>query len=408
MNAVLYPFAALIAWSAALYKFPAVIRKPSERGLIPLIAALSILGIVFTISTPAVWTKIDEAAEWPNLSFLLSQSCVMIWTVIVQVMMVLWTYPPPVAVPKVKIRLLIAAVTIAIMVTLFLLAPKVQEDSTTFAARFAGVREIAAYLCVYTLAFAWMQGEIVLLCFRTSQVGGRIWLRRGLRATAVGAVLGLVYCMVRASDVIFGVTGLANPVRWEDVARLAVGIGVVLPPVGWTMPSWGPRLDEARLWVGNVVNYWHLYPLWSVLYAAFPDKDLDPPEGLATRIALRDLSDWRLPRRLVLIWDCILELQPYRNPGKERSVTGLDGRRSGRRARSERATEEADILLATLAVYQQGGAPASAVPAVGSPMEITDGHLSSELRQLVALSRAVRRHPGWGSVTPAAKSNMVN
>jgi hypothetical protein len=157
-----------------------------------------------------------------------------------------------------------------------------------------------------------------------------------------------------------------------------------------------------------VINYWHLYPLWSVLSAAFPDKDLDPPKGLAARIALRDLRDWRLPRRLVLIWDCMLELQPYRNPGEERSVTGLDGRRSGRRARSERATGEAEILLAALAVCQQDGAPASAVPAVGSSLEITDGHLSSELRQLVALSRAIRRHPGWGSVASAAKSTMVN
>ena len=408
MNAVIYPLAALVAWSAALYKLREVIRKPSERDLIPLVSALTILGIVFTISTPAVWVKIDEAAGWPNLSFLLSQTCVMVWTVIVQVMMVLWAYPPPVAAPKVKIRLLIAAVTIAIMVTLFLLAPKVPEDSTNFAARFAGVKEIAAYLCVYTLAFAWMQGEIVVLCLRTSRVGGRIWLRRGLRATAVGAVLGLVYCVVRASDVVFGVTGLANPVQWEDVARLAVGIGVILPPIGWTMPSWGPRLDEARLWVGNVVNYWRLYPLWLVLYAAFPDKDLDPPEGLARRIALRDLSDWRLPRRLVLIWDCILELQPYQNAGEQQPVTGLAGRGSGHQTRSERATEEAGILLAALAVHQRDGASALAVPAVGSSLEITDGLVSSELRPLVDLSRAVRRHPGWGSATPAAKSKAVN
>lgn len=406
MNALLYPFAACIAWSAACYKLPAAIRKPRDRDLIPLVAALSVLGVVFTISTPAVWTKIDEVAGWPNLSFLLSQSCVMIWTVIVQVMTVIWAYPPPVAAPKVKVRLLIAAVTIAVMVALFLLAPKVPEDSTTFAARFAGVREISAYLCVYVLAFAWMQGEIVLLCLRVSQAGGRIWLRRGLRATAVGAVLGLVYCVVRASDVIFGVTGLANPVRWEDVARLAVGIGVLLPPIGWTMPSWGPRLGQAALWASNVVSYWRLYPLWSLLYASFPDKDLDPPRGLATRVALRDLSGWRLPRRLALIWDCILELQPYRNPSEGRSTAGAAGH-PGRRARAEQAAGEADILLAALAAYRRGEAPA--VPVADMPAEMPDGQLSGELRRLVALSRAVRRPTGRGApAATAARSRAAS
>jgi Family of unknown function (DUF6545) len=397
MNAVLYPLAALIAWSAAAYKFPSAIRRSREPNVLPLTVALAVLGIVFTISTPKVWAEIDHVAGWPNLSFLLSQVCVMIWTVIVQVLMLLWAYPPLDARRKVRIRLLIATGTVVVMATLFLLAPIQPEDSTDFAARFAGVPIISAYLCVYILAFAWMQGEIVYLCLRTIQVGGRIWLRRGLRTTAAGAVLGLVYCLVRASDVIFASTGLADPVRWEDIARLAVGIGVVLPPIGWTMPSWGPRLSGARLWAADVRNYWRLYPLWFIMHSTFADKDLDPPQGLATRIALRDLRDWRLPRRLALIWDCMLELQPYRDPGLERSMAELE-RRSDRRQLSRRATAEAEILLDALARYRQhlreGEPPVPTVAAATPSHESVDGeHLSTELGWLVAVSRAVRRHP---------------
>jgi hypothetical protein len=394
MNAVLYPLAALIAWTAAAYKLPAALRRPRDPNLVALVVALGVLGIVFTVSTPAVWSGIDRAAGWPNLSFLLSQACVMIWTVIVQILMVLWAYPPADARPKVRIRILIASATVAVMVTLFLLAPIQPEDSTDFAARFAGVPYISAYLCVYVLAFAWMQGEIVYLCLRTIRVGGRVWLRRGLRATAAGAVLGLVYCLVRASDVIFAVTGLADPVRWEDVARLAVGIGVVLPPIGWTMPSWGPRLGRVRAWAANVRIYRQLYPLWSVMYITFADKDLDPPQGLAARITLRDLSDWALPRRLALIWDCTLELQPYRDPGLERSTAGPGGH-PDRRELGRRAAVEAEILLAALAAYRrnpgQGGPPPAAPAAVRPDEEAGRGHLSGELDWLVAVSQAVRR-----------------
>lgn len=392
MNAVLYPLAALVAWAAAVYKLPAAIRRPRDPNLIALVAALAVLGMIFTISTPALWVRIDRGAGWPNLSFLLSQGCVMIWTVIIQILMVLWAYPPPVARRKVRIRLLIAAGTIAVMVTVFLLAPILPEDSTDFAARFAGVPYISAYLCVYILAFAWMQSEIVYLCLRTSRVGGRIWLRRGLRTTAGGAVLGLVYCAVRASDVIAATTGLANPVRWEDLARLAVGVGVLLPPIGWTMPSWGPQLSRARAYLANVRSYWGLYPLWSVMRSTFADKDLDPPQGLAARVALRDVSDWRLPRRLAFIWDCTLELRPYRDADLDRAVAGTAGLR-------QRAAAEADSLLAALTAYRQherpDGPSALAAPAAVPSREAGGREqLSSELDWLVAVARAVRRHSG--------------
>ncbi len=160
------------------------------------------------------------------------------------------------------------------------------DDHSRYAlSLFAGVPAISAYLCIYIVAFAWMQSEIVCLSLRTIRVGGRIWLRRGLRTTAAGAVLGLVYCVVRASDVITAATGFANPVRWEDIARLAVGIGVVLPPIGWTMPSWGPRLSRARVWAANVRDYWHFYPLWSA-------KRADPGDDLISAlIQARDGDD---------------------------------------------------------------------------------------------------------------------
>lgn len=394
MNAVLYPLAALVAWAAAAYKLPAAVRRPRDPEVVTLTAALFVLGTVFAVSTPAVWTRIDQAAGWPNLSVLLSQGCVMIWTVTVQVMMVLWAYPPARARAKARTRLLIAAATLAVMVTLFALAPVLPEDSIDFAARFAGRPYISAYLCVYIVAFGWMQGEIVYLSLRTIQAGGRAWLRRGLRLNAAGAILGLVYCLVRVSDVVTATTGIANPVRWENVARLAVGIGVLLPPIGWTMPSWGPRLTGARNWAVNARAYWRLYPLWSVLHGTFAGKELDPdpPRGLAARIAFRDLR-WRMTRRLALIWDGMLELRPYRDPELEpASPAGAAGRRQGTR---QRADAEAEALLAALAAYrqsQQRDGAGDPDRAAAPPLEeAAREQLASELGWLIAVSRAVSR-----------------
>jgi hypothetical protein len=397
VNAVLYPLAAVVAWAAAAYRLPSAVRRPRDPEVITLTAALCVLGTVFAVSTPAVWTRIDQAAGWPNLSVLLSQGCVMIWTVTVQVMMVLWAYPPDRARAKVRTRLLIAAATIAAMTALFALAPVLPEDSTDFAARFAGRPYITAYLCVYIVAFGWMQGEIVYLCLRTIQVGGRAWLRRGLRLNAAGAILGLVYCLVRTSDVVTATTGIANPVRWEDVARLAVGIGVLLPPIGWTMPSWGPQLTGPRGWAVNAWAYWQLYPLWSVLRGTFADKDLDPapPRGLAARVAVRDLR-WRMTRRLALIWDGTLELRPYRDPALEpaRRASAAGGRRGTR----QRADAEAESLLAALDAYrqsqQQDGAAQPDRAAGTPPGDSAREQLASELGWLIAVSRAVSRRRG--------------
>jgi hypothetical protein len=386
VNAVLYPLAALVAFGAALYKLPGAVRRPRDPEVVTLTAALFVLGLVFTVSTPAVWTRIDDAAGQPNLSVLLSQACVMIWTVIVQVLMVQWAYPPAAVRPKVRARVAIASVTIAAMIVLFFLAPSLPEDNTNFAARYAGRPYITEYLCVYIVAFGWMQGEIVYLSLRTIKAGGRAWLRRGLRANAAGAMLGLVYCLVRISDVVAATTGAADPTRWEDVARLAVGIGVLLPPIGWTMPSWGPRLTEARGWASSAAAYWRLYPLWSLLRAEFPGKDLAPPRGLAARIALSDLRAWRIPRRLALIWDCMLELRPYRDPELEQS------------AAQRGAAGEAEVLLAALAAYKQSRQQAAAGPgpaaaAAPAPEETDRDQLAGELGWLIAVSQAVRRRP---------------
>jgi hypothetical protein len=297
---------------------------------------------------------------------------------------------------KIRKRLVIATTSMAVMVVLFLLAPVQAEDSTSFAARYAGVPLISAYLCVYILAFAWMQGEVVYLCLRTIRIGGRVWLRRGLRATAGGAVLGLVYCVVRASDVVAATTGMGNPVRWEDIARLAVGIGVLLPPIGWTMPSWGPRFTAIWAWAEDAWVYWRIYPLWSLLYGTFAAKDLDPLQGLSARIALRDLREWRLPRRLVLIWDSMLELRPYRDPELEQAAA--DGGDGTRRALDQRAAAEAAIVLAALAAYhrnqrQSGALPLGGTGTAASPGTATSQQLSGELDWLIALARALKRHP---------------
>jgi len=389
VNSVLYPIAAVVAWAAAGYKLRDLIRNPREPALIALSGAFVALAVTFTLSTPVVWVAVDRWAGFPNLVTLLSQGCVMVFAATVQVLLLFWSYPPERAWPKARRRLIAAGIVVTLMVGLFLSAPRTEERPTDFVARYAGEPHIAAYLLIYIAAFAVVQTELTVLCLRYARAGGRPWLRRGLRITAAGAVLGLVYCVARLADVIGAPMGL-DPMRWEVVARLSAGLGVLLPPIGWTIPSWGPRLSAVGGWFGRYRAYRRLYPLWAALYAATPDIALDPPaSALADRLTLRDLK-FRLYGRVIEIRDGHLALRAYLDPAvaeaarREGEAAGLDDERL-------RALVVAAQLRAALDAKARGATPAEPVD---EPLGRPGGaDLSDEIASLVRTSVAFARSP---------------
>ncbi|QMU79574.1 hypothetical protein GXW83_31580 [Streptacidiphilus sp. PB12-B1b] len=330
MNSVLYPIAAVTAWLACLYK-ARDLRRRRNLPLVAVVAAFVCLGGIFFIASPDVWVALDRAAHYPNLAILVSQGLVMPYTFCVLAACVLWRYPPHRARQLIRRSGLALTAVVVLMAVLFLAAPISAEDPTTYVPDNARQPYINAYLMVYIATYAVLQIVVVRITLQLARIGGRPWLRRGLRINAFGNLLALPYCAVRIADVAQRWVAL-DAGRFEDVARLAVGIGVLMPPIGWTIPRWGPRLSAAADWARAHRPYWRLYPLWDALTTAVPYVVLDTGDRASLlggrrrpgRVALR--AGYRLTRRYVEIRDARLELRPFLDPGVAAAAEQAGGR----------------------------------------------------------------------------------
>jgi hypothetical protein len=309
MVSILYPLCAVLAWLAGLYKLPSL-RRQKDAAFLTLCVAFVLLAATFTISTPMIWRHIDRLAGYPNISALLSQGCALTFTMALQVLLLLWLHSRKDAWARIRLSSLAFAVVLAAMVALFLLTPIAPENTTDFAESNAGQPYYAAYLLLYVITFAVMQIEVFRLCARYARRCGRPWLRWGLRTAMAGAALGLIYCLARTADVAGALSGL-DPRSWEPTAQIGASGGEILYLIGWTMPSWGPRLSSAWAWIADYRAHRQLYGLWAALYRLTPQIALDPPRSRISDILnIRDLG-FRLHRRVIEIQDGYLALRPY-------------------------------------------------------------------------------------------------
>jgi hypothetical protein len=388
MNNIIYPFCAVLAWLAFIYKLPRL-RQQRDSSLLTLCAAFALLAATFTISTPAVWVHIDGLIGYPNISALFSQGCVLIFAASLQVLLLLWLNPREEAWAKIRPRSLAFGVVLALMAALWFMAPATPENPTDFVASHAGQPYFAAYLLLYVAAFTVMQIEVARLCLRYARSCGRPWLRRGLLTTTAGALLGLVYCLGRTADVAGALAGL-NPLTWEALPRLGAGGGEVLYLIGWTMPSWGPKVSAGRAWLASYRAHHHLYPLWAALYQLAPHIALDPPKPRILEILnFRDL-DFRLHRRVIEIQDGRLALRPYLSAAAPATAPAqAEEDRLDTSSRIDAATEAMQLRIAMNAKASNMPPLESAAAQPPAPAGQDDFH--GEIKRLVAVAQAFNR-----------------
>jgi hypothetical protein len=405
VNSVLYPIAAVTAWLACLYK-ARDLRRQRNLPLAAVVAAFVCLGGIFFIASPAVWVALDHAAHYPNLAILVSQGLVMPYTFCVLAACVLWRYPPQQARQLIRRSGLALTAVVALMAALFLAAPISAEDPTSYVPDNAREPYINAYLIVYIATYAVLQIVVVRLTLQLARIGGRPWLRRGLRINAFGNLLALPYCAVRIADVAQRWVSF-DAGRFENVARLAVGIGVLMPPIGWTIPRWGPRVSAAADWARAHRPYWRLFPLWDSLTTAVPYVVLEtgdrswPLRGNRRpgRVALR--AGYRLTRRYVEIRDARLELRPFLDPEVAARAEEA-GRRAGLAPEQLAAVVEAAQLAAALRAMALGVTPARAVRdpqhADGTAADPGGDDAAAEIAWLVRVAEALTDSPVVASV----------
>lgn len=310
MDSIAYPLVAALAAIALAYKIPALLRDPRSPTRRALVAMLACLVWAPTVNTPVVYLAFDRLVGVPNLARLVAHAGILGFAVSVQILLLHWTVPQP-ARWRTWVRLASVVVAAAAMTVLFVLAP-VDESTTEFTVRYGDAPHIDQYMMVYLGYFAVALVDIMRLSWRYARLTTRPFLRLGLRLVTVGAASGVVYCVEKAAYVAArraGIELVPAPIQ-ETLSPLLTGTGSLLMLIGFTIPSWGPRVAGAGTWLRRYRTYRRLSPLWFLVYQATPEIALHPSTGRPTIGAIRDL-EYRLVRRVVEIRDGWLALRPY-------------------------------------------------------------------------------------------------
>lgn len=350
MHGLLYPVLAALAWAATGHRLVTALRHgsgtPARHAVT---SAFALLALTFTVSTPGVWTFADRLTGVNNIAALVAHLCVVGFSTTIQVLLLWWTNPAGVARRRTRNRLLVLAPVTVVLLWLFVSAGPTESRNTDFIATYGGRPHFAIYLLTYLAAFSAGLSDIIRICWPYARLVGPGWLGRGLRTTAAGAAVGLVYCTARALDVI-GVVAGWDVRRWEGVIPLSSSGGALLVIAGLTMSAWGPRLSTAAGTARRIRLLRQLRPLWVALCAAVPAVHLSADRRSPWRLAER------LHRRVIEIYDARLALRPY--------LSEAVGDRARRRAEADglggddvAAVVEAAKLRAALAAMRDDVRP---------------------------------------------------
>lgn len=383
MDKYFFPVVAVVAVIALAYKIPALLRDPRSPTRRALVAMLACLVWAPTMNTPAVYLAFDRLVGVPNLARLVAHAGILGFAVSVQILLLHWTVPQPGA-ARTWIRLASVAAAATAMTVLFLLAP-VDESTTEFTVRYGDAPYIDQYMMVYLGYFAVALVDIMRLSWRYSRLTQRPFLRLGLRLITVGAVLAVAYCVEKAGYVAArraGIELFPSAVQ-ESFSPLLAAPGALLILVGFTIPSWGPRVAALVARLGTYRTYRRLEPLWRMLYQATPEIALDPAGGPPGLAVLRDL-EYRLVRRVVEIRDGWLALRPYLDRRTADAARHL-ALRAGLDGDQVTAVVHAALLTGACAAKARGEPAAEAYtdePAGGSDIDQETAELSRVARAL--------------------------
>lgn len=384
---ILYPLCALLNYAAAVSRIPGL-RHRHDLPSRALVGSFLALGTTFALATPVIWVRVDALFGMPNITALLYQSLVIVYTVTIQYMLLYW-HSPESAHRKMIWRLLLGAATIGLMAMLFILADTGEQRTTDFMAHYAHMPVMGLYLLIYLITFIIGRIDVARLCFRYAPSASTPWLHRALYWTAAGAISGVLYFVARMADVIAPHLG-GDPLRWEPVAALAAVASSILTMIGLTMPSWGPRISKFKQWGRHYTEFQRLHPLWSKLAAEFPKVQLIGivPRRWAVARRTSDLVLW-LSRMKTEIRDAQIELGRAR-----RSREVAEAARS--RAESSGITDDAQEAIIQAALIEYGFAEKTRAGTLDGPglSEPLHGGTNAidEVQFLLRVSRS-RRHP---------------
>lgn len=399
MDSVLYPLISGLAALALLYKIPSLVRDPRSPTRRALIAMLACAAWAPAANTPVVYLAFDELLGVPNIARLLSHAGVVGFAASVQLLLLYWSVLHP-SRRRAYLRLGSVAIAVSAMAVFFALAP---IDRTLTAGEFTVVYGDAPYMGPYMLVylgyFMIALVDIMRLSWRYAKLTRRQFIRLGLRLVTVGAGFGAAYCVEKAVYLAARRAGreLLPPIVQESFGPLTISVGSVLMLVGFTIPSWGPKMVVGRTWTRRYCGYWRLRRLWQMMYAATPEIVLEPSTARHDLASLRDL-EYRLVRRVVEIRDGWLALRAYLSLDVAQAAHRI-GKEAGLSDMDLAAAVDAALLTAAVRLKANGSRPPDRLyVAESSSGDVTtprtqDAHLTDdsdidvEMAELLRLTR---------------------
>ncbi|MFE0171376.1 MAB_1171c family putative transporter [Streptomyces sp. NPDC059002] len=352
---------AVAALAAFLYTIPLLLRGRRDPAVLALCVHFLCSSLSFLEQLGALPPTGILLRDQQHLTPLLTEVAVVGLTGSQTVFLMYWSHPPEVARRRARRRVLVfAGLALALVVLNFALGLSgrraVAERLTLTDMHDPGY---AAYLYFFFAVCALGQFETFRLSLRYMRIAQRPWLRWGMRAAMLGALLSVLHCGIRCWEITGTLSGRGmNVLHSPD--WLTGDIGAALKVFGWTVPAWGPSLSLAARWIGKYRSYRRLRPLWVALSRAVPDIVLDPPvlHRIGDVLPLRDL-DYRLYRRVIEIRDGQHALRPYL-PKDHRIEAGPAGAEAEARAlrialREKRAASAPDPSAAVEPEPSGGG-----------------------------------------------------
>jgi hypothetical protein len=386
---------AVIVGGCALYKIRQVRRGSAAAGAsYALVSCLVTLTTALTLQLHAVDHVVDQILGRGLASNAIGPALAIIGGCGYQCFVIIIN-DPLAAGPRCRLRVVLAAATVVVLVSLVAADPAGRAgpgEGQYYADHPTGVLTQTGY----DMYMAFAAYDIARLAIRFTRLGDRPLLRLGLLMVSAGAAVGGVYAAVQLVFVVLTLILHRNLLAIEtQVAHPLVILAALLASIGSTLPSWGRRLRMQRPadWLSLYVSYLTLYPLWRSLYEAAPQIALHPGPRWADRLPPGNVR-YRLTRRVIEIRDGLLLLRPYRSPDAADEARAL-ARGHGLKGLELSATVEAAEIAMALRARRAAAAPATATtgfsesaPRLGPAPRIAD-----EISWLARVTYAFHRSP---------------
>jgi hypothetical protein len=412
INAVFF-FIGALSLLAAVVKAADGVRGGWQPGHGMLIGTFTAL----CVACVALSYIVQKAADhlYPQLGRLVSNLAVMTAALALLLIQLNLSYPADGFGPRLRRRLMLFAAAVITMTWCFGAAGPLPARLGDFGGLYRTQPVLLVYIGVYIAFLGTALGELLLLSVRYARVARhRRYLHAGLLMLAAGSVLGLAYLAEKIVYVAAEAVPFTPPLGTDQHCTSPVtpgqcgfeitvtGTAILASAIGATLPVWGPVVAAPLGTRWQVRTYARLEPLWSALYAAFPQIALAPESQSQAR--QRADPGFLLYRRVIEILDGLLLLTPYRDP-RSTPPAHADAPQAARASDRTRTEAEAAEIAAALRAHHEG-APVYGPGQVAAWAREDRSDLRAEARWLAGISRRMastsNRSPnGRGGSPPA-------